>query len=192
MKKLSVIIPAFLTIVLAFSIIGNVSAQPSAGDYIVTESGSGELSSVTPGGTITLIASGLSNPAGVAIDGSGNYIVAEWGSGQLSSVTPGGVVTLITSGLSNPWGVAIDGSGNYIVAEVGSVKLSSVTPGGVVTLITSSLFRPYGVAIVPFTNPVGGIYVPMNKLNILLPYVVLIGLIGVFSTILVIRKWRKS
>ncbi|MCW3976076.1 MAG: hypothetical protein NWE86_07540 [Candidatus Bathyarchaeota archaeon] len=41
-------------------------------------------------------------------------------------------------------------------------------------------------------NYVGGIYAPMNKLNILVPYVALIGLIGVFSTILVIRKWRKS
>ncbi len=112
MKKLSVIIPIFLTIVLAFSIIGNVSAQPSVGDYIVAESGTGELSSVTPGGVVTLIASGLSTPR--------------------------------------------------------------------------------GVAIVPFTIPVGGIYVPMNKLNIPVPYAALIGLIGVVSTILVVWKWRKS
>ena len=113
MKKLSVIIPIFLTIVLAFSIIGNVSAQPSVGDYIVTESSSNEL----------------------------------------SSVTPGGVVTLITA---------------------------------------SGLSEPYGVAIVPLTNPVGGIYAPTNKLNILVTYAALIGLVGVFSTILVIGKWRKS
>ena len=40
--------------------------------------------------------------------------------------------------------------------------------------------------------PVGGIYAPMNRLNILVPYFALIGLIGVFSTILVNRKWHKS
>ncbi len=82
-------------------------------------------------------------------------------------------------------------TGNYIVAEAGSGELSSVTPGGVVTLIASGLSAPYGVAIVP-EHPVVGIYAPMNKLNILVPYVAIIGLIGVFSTILVIRKWRKS
>ena len=44
----------------------------------------------------------------------------------------------------------------------------------------------------PSHHPVGGIYAPMNKLNILVPYVALIGLFGVLSTILINRKWRKS
>ena len=152
-----------LTVTLHLQPIGFVNAQAGPGDYIVTEYASGKLWRVTPGGVVTLIASGLSGPRGVAIDGSGNYIVAEWSSGELSSVTPGGVVTLIASGLSEPWGVAI-------VPEPTPEPTREPTQ----------------------TYPVGGIYTPMNKLNLLVPYVVLIGLIGVFSTILVIRKWRKS
>jgi hypothetical protein len=41
-------------------------------------------------------------------------------------------------------------------------------------------------------NPVGGIYAPMNKLNILAPYIALVGLIGAISTIFAIRRWRKD
>ena len=40
--------------------------------------------------------------------------------------------------------------------------------------------------------PVGGYYSPVNKIAILAPYLALISLTGVFSTILAIRKWRKS
>jgi hypothetical protein len=41
-------------------------------------------------------------------------------------------------------------------------------------------------------NPVGGIYASNDKLNILAPYIALVGLIGAISTIFVIRKWRKD
>ena len=67
LRKIIAIIPIFLTFVLAFSIFGNASAQPSTSYYIVTEYGSGELSKVTPGGTISLITGGLSGPVGVTI-----------------------------------------------------------------------------------------------------------------------------
>jgi hypothetical protein len=41
-------------------------------------------------------------------------------------------------------------------------------------------------------NPVGGIYAPTNRLSILTPYIALVGLIGAISTIFAIRKWRKD
>ena len=156
LRKLSVFIPILLTIVLALSIIGNASAQPSVGDYIVANYGINELSKVTPDGTVTTIAS---------------------------------------SGPGGPHGVAIDSSGNYIVTEIGSDELSKVTPGGTVTLIASSgLFYPRGVAIVPepTTHPVGGIYAPINKLNILAPYFALVSLIGAISMIFAIRRWYRD
>jgi sugar lactone lactonase YvrE len=106
-------------------------AIDSSGNYIVTEqSGGGELSSVTPGGTVTLITGELTGPVGVAIDSSGNYIVTEFLSGELSSVTPGGTVTLITGGLTGPAGVAVY---PVIPAPVGGVtspinKLAIIAP----------------------------------------------------------------
>ncbi|KON27062.1 hypothetical protein AC481_05785 [miscellaneous Crenarchaeota group archaeon SMTZ-80] len=42
------------------------------------------------------------------------------------------------------------------------------------------------------TNPVGGIYAPNDKLNILTPFIALVGLIGAVSTIFAIRRWRKD
>ena len=42
------------------------------------------------------------------------------------------------------------------------------------------------------SNAVGGFFVPLNKFNILLPYIALVGLIGAISTIFAIRRWRKD
>jgi hypothetical protein len=39
---------------------------------------------------------------------------------------------------------------------------------------------------------VGGIYASNDKLSILTPYIALVGLIGVISTIFAIRRWRKD
>ncbi len=57
-----------LFVVLLGSTYAIQNAEAIPGDFIVTEVGSGELSRVTPAGTITLIASGLSAPFGVAIE----------------------------------------------------------------------------------------------------------------------------
>ena len=43
-----------------------------------------------------------------------------------------------------------------------------------------------------FAGPVGGIYKPNSKLNILAPYIALVGLIGIISTIFAIRRWLKD
>ncbi|MCW3974875.1 MAG: hypothetical protein NWE86_01350 [Candidatus Bathyarchaeota archaeon] len=51
----------------------------------------------------------------------------------------------------------------------------------------------YGdIGIDPPANPVGGIFIPVNKLDILTPFIALVGLIGTMSTIFAIRRWRKD
>ena len=51
----------------------------------------------------------------------------------------------------------------------------------------------YGdIGIDPPIIPVGGIYASINKLNIIAPYLTLVGLIGVISSIFAIRRWRKD
>ena len=40
--------------------------------------------------------------------------------------------------------------------------------------------------------PVGGVVSPINKLEVLTPYIALVGLIGAISTIFAIRRWRKD
>ena len=64
-----------------------------------------------------------------------------------------------------------------------------------VLVFADSSTEDYGdIEIDPFSlrNPVGGILAPVNKLNILAPYIALVGLIGIMSTIFAIRRWRKD
>ena len=199
-----------LTAILLLQPIARVNAQPMPGDYIVIEQQFPSppltqfLSTVTPGGVRTIIfpfAAGT-NPAGVAIDSAGNYIVTELSTDVLSKVTPGGVRTVIFPFAAGtvPQGVAIDSAGNYIVTEVGTNMLSKVTPGGVRTVIFPFLVGtgPLGVAVVPTPapaptpRPVGGVFVPVNKFAILVPYLALISLVGAVTTVFAVRRRRKS
>jgi hypothetical protein len=45
---------------------------------------------------------------------------------------------------------------------------------------------------IEYGRGVGGIYAPIDKLNILAPYIALVGLIGAISTIFVMVKKRKD
>jgi len=47
-------------------------------------------------------------------------------------------------------------------------------------------------AVTQNVRPVGGIYTSNDRLNILAPYIALVGLIGAISTIFAIRRWRKD
>ena len=179
-------------------------AIDSGGNYIVAENGAAFmlLSKVTPSGVRTVILGGLGFPTGVAIDSTGNYIVTETlvGAQVLSKITPGGVRTVIFTFAAGtaPAGVAIDSAGNYIVAEFVTGVLSKVTPGGVRTVIYTFAggTGPYGVAIVPTPTPtprpVGGVLTPVNKLDLLAPYLALICLIGTVTTVFAMRRRRKS
>ena len=138
-----------LFVVLLGSTYAIQNAEAVPGDFIVAENGSDELSRVTPSGTITLIASGITGPVGVAVDTNGDFIVTD-GNGELLRVTPSGTISLITSGLGElggPHGVAVDTNGDFIVTELNDGKLSRVTPSGTITTIASGLSFPFGVAV---------------------------------------------
>ena len=70
----------------------------------------GIVSSRLPlGGAVSVIASGLDGPFGVAIDSAGDFIVTDSDGARLVKVTPGGTVSVIaTSGLGTLFAVAIE------------------------------------------------------------------------------------
>ena len=71
--------------------------------------------------------------------------------------------------------------------------LSEVTPGGVRTVVFTFAPNtgPWGVAIVvTSTQPVGGLVMPVNKLDIIAPYLALAGLIVAVSAVVVVKKRR--
>ena len=87
---------------------------------------------------------------------------------------PGGTTDVIH------WFVADDGN-----TYPGGTALQEGTPR-----VEDMVFRTFGSD--QSLHPVGGIYSPTDKLNILAPYIALVGLIGAISTIFAIRRWRKD
>jgi len=147
-------------------------ARAESGGYVVTESGSGTLSLVTPDGARTAIYSSTTGfPWGVAVDSSGNYVLGE-GFYALSMVTPAGLRTVIYNYTDQVYlDVAIDSSGSYIVAEQywGNLSnvLSRITPAGVRTVIgnLAASTWPSVLAIDPSGNYIVSEYNVLSKVT---------------------------
>jgi uncharacterized repeat protein (TIGR01451 family) len=117
----------------------------------VTQAGSNYLA---PGPVTTLLSSGLSEPEGVAVDGSGNVYIADRMNGAVKewNAATQQVSTLVGTGLSYPDAVAVDGSGNVYIADTGdnALKEWSAATGQVATLVSTGLSGPGGVAVDSF------------------------------------------
>src|SRR5580704_1385639 len=81
------------------------------------------VTEITPGGTESTFASGLSNPRGLAFNSAGILFVSDNGSGNIYEYTPGGAQSLFASGLSVPWGLAFNSAGNLFVSDNSSGKI---------------------------------------------------------------------
>ena len=122
---------------------------------------------VTPGGVISTVAgtgtwgfSGdggpavyaqLSDPAGLAFDGSGNLYIADRDNSRIRKVTSDGLISTVAGNgtwgfngdggpatsaqLSDPWGVAVDGAGNLFIADRDNSRICKVTPDGVMSTL---------------------------------------------------------
>jgi sugar lactone lactonase YvrE len=95
-------------------------------------------------GVQTTLASGLSDPRGIAVDGAGNVYVADFGANQIVEVTPAGVQSTYTT-LDGPASLAIDGAGNLYAAYTYPNGLEN---GQEEVLDTGNFFDyPLGVAV---------------------------------------------
>ena len=105
----------------------------------------------------TVASIGLSNPWGVAVDGSGNvYILDSLNNRILKETLSGGSYTqstIPTSSLNYPFDLAVDGSGNVYIADTNNSRILKETPsaGGysesIVADLLSSGSQPVGVAV---------------------------------------------
>ncbi|MGA2889399.1 MAG: choice-of-anchor D domain-containing protein [Terracidiphilus sp.] len=119
-------------------------------------------------GAQTVVGSGFSYPAGVAVDGSGNVYIADYGNNAVreimavsGSIPASPTVRTLGSGFSYPISVAVDGGGNVYVADSdpGSVKeivaVNGSIPESPTIRILTSLVNPSGVAV----DSSGNVYV---------------------------------
>ncbi len=116
-------------------------------------------------GTVTTFVSGLSYPAGVAVDGGGNVFVVEYGGHRIKRFSPaGGAPTLVigsgsagyadsdlvNSMFSYPMGIAVNSAGTQVyVADYYNSKVRRITISGTtgsVNTIASGFF-PWSLAL---------------------------------------------
>jgi len=133
--------------------VGAVQLMDNSGTLLVTTliqgAGQGPAMAFGPGAQTT-VASGLSEPVGVAVDGAGDVFIAAAYNQQVVEVPAGGgaQTTVPASGLSYPYGVAVDGAGDVFIGDYSNNRVVEVPAGGgAQTTVGSGLNSPYGVAV---------------------------------------------
>jgi Legume lectin domain/Chitobiase/beta-hexosaminidase C-terminal domain/NHL repeat len=105
--------------------------------------------------SVVLPFSGLSKPAGLAMDGAGNLFVADEGNARVLELPAGSheQVTLPFTGLAGPAGVAVDNKGDVYVADPAGNKILELTANGTQRAL------PFTSPDTPSDSPAGGIAV---------------------------------
>lgn len=130
-------------------------AFDSAGNLFVGDgygNGHGRVTKVTPNGTKTLVASGLSFPS-VALDSAGNLFVSNQGNGDIYKYTPHGAQsTFATVGSGGNNGMAFDQAGNLFLATAAG-PIVKITPDGAQSTFATVPGIPAGLAFGPVFKP---------------------------------------
>jgi sugar lactone lactonase YvrE len=112
----------------------------------------GEVSELTPSGTLTTLVSGPFIPWGLAVDTAGDLIFGDYGRGRVLKLTPSGTLSTIASGFiwnaqipGDP--VAMDGQGDVFINDALHSRAVEVKPDGTQTTLGTGLSIPYGVAV---------------------------------------------
>ena len=121
-------------------------AADGEGNLYIADTGNNAIRRLTPTGTITTYAAGLSEPTGLCWK-DGVLYVAESGANRILTITDGAVSVLAGSGaagmadgdamqaqMSNPQGVAAAPDGTVYVADTGNSAVRRIAGGTVTTL----------------------------------------------------------
>ena len=95
---------------------------------LIAESGTGNIVKYSgkSGDPVTVLASGLATPSGMASAGSGIY-VTETAAGLVLRIDPAtGRRSIVSQGLQSPEGIAVDNNGRLVVMEVATKRLLSI------------------------------------------------------------------
>ncbi len=119
-----------------------------AGDVYVADSANGAVVELPTGGTTPVtIASGLTDPHGVAVDATGNVYVSSAGGVAEYPVGSGSPVT-IGSGYSSPRGLAVDTSGTVYIADTTNGRIVEVfVSGSQSNFAITGLVAPNGISL---------------------------------------------
>jgi len=139
----------------------------SSGYLFATNPGLGTVYKISPNGIVTTIATGLSNPFGIALDSSDNVFVTNLdlgvsGGSSIIKITPSDAITTFATGLFNPVFMTIDGSNNLYVSNQGNNTISKITPSGTLSAFAPGINGPEGLAF----DSSGNLFVSSDSNNI--------------------------
>jgi len=117
-----------------------------ASDLFGTGFNGNSISKFTLEGQSETVATGLSQPAGLAFDDKGLLYVAEFTSGEISTINEQGEIHLFASGFNQPADLVFDHLSNLYVSNHGSGSISKISPKGEVSTFVTGLNKPVGLA----------------------------------------------
>ena len=141
---------------------GNLYIADASNHRVRKVNGSGTITTVAGIGSAGFSGDGgpatsaeLSDPYGVAVDGSGNLYIADTLNHRVRKVDGSGTITTVagtgTAGFSGdgglatsaeldgPWGMAVDGSGNLYIADQGNSRVRKVDGAGTITTVAGTI-----------------------------------------------------
>jgi sugar lactone lactonase YvrE len=121
-----------------------------SGRLVVVDSGAGRVARIDAGGGRSVIADGLEEPAGIAIDGPGSIYIAchaggQEGRGSIVRISPTGRVATLAQGLTGPGALAVDAGGRLFVGLFESDEIAAVDRDGRITTFARNVAAPAGL-----------------------------------------------
>jgi len=130
-----------------------------ADDYVyVSNTSAGTITQIAPNGNMSIFASGLNSPEGLAFDSAGNLFVADAGDGTISEIGSSGNVSTFMSGLNSPAALAFDPDGNLYVETLGDQTISKIDSGGNVSIFATGISSYYRDGAYLVTDNEGNVY----------------------------------
>jgi sugar lactone lactonase YvrE len=163
---------------LAIDSSGQLYLSDSGNDRLRRIDSTGVIQSIAGDGTTSFggdgssaVSAALSNPYGVAADGTGNYYIADLGNNRVRKVDSFGTISTIAgtvaagfsgdggpgilASLNAPQSVAADGSGNVFIADFANNRVRKVDPSGTITTVAGG-WPGSGVTVPGLGSALGG------------------------------------
>ena len=137
----------------ASSIFGTTGTAPNsvvidaAGNAYTANSGSDNVSMITPAGVSTILGTTGKMPMGIALDSAGNVYTSNIGENTVTKITPAGASTTLGTTGNKPMGIKVDSAGNVYTTNYIDSTVTKITPAGESSVLAATGRHPLGIVL---------------------------------------------